>query len=151
VHPAQASEVARWAATVILGTMAIGFELRTKLIPNWLTLGGLVPVLALAFLTNRLGDALEGWLLAGAVGVWLFGRQVLAGGGVKTAALLGAAAGVGGGGALAIAGLLFGAGVLLWQRFSRPEKLWPAVPSSPISFVTVLVGLAIQVALSRAA
>ena len=146
-----AFESLRWVTTLALGTIAIGIELRTRLIPNWLTLGANVPVVAFAYVAGHGMDAIGGWFLAGIVGVWLFREQVLAGGGVKNAALLGAASGMAGGAALAALGVVFGAGWLLRERFAPPIGPGVQFRSSPFALTAALGGLALQAVLTQPA
>lgn len=141
MHPELAG-VTSWATTVVFGTLAIGFELRTRHIPNWLTLGGLIPAIAIAALTGRLADALLGFALAAVVGVFMFMQNGLAGGGVKTAALLGLCAGYAGGLALAATGLVAYAIGKAWSRW-RPASLQDTVPSTPFALAVTLGGMGV--------
>jgi Flp pilus assembly protein protease CpaA len=137
-------ELARWLSTAVLGGACITAELRTKHIPNWLTLGALPLVFLAALLLDRLDDFAVGFLVAGCLCVALFRRGFLAGGGVKTAALLGAC----GGGAAGLA--IAAAFSVVWliseieERRGREER--SAFPSTPIALVAALVGLGVRAA-----
>jgi Flp pilus assembly protein protease CpaA len=136
---AQLVEIVRWASTLALGAAAVALELRTRRIPNGLTLGALLPTFAAAWALGRFGDAVTGFLVAGAFGIWVFNTRVLAGGGVKTAAMLGAAAGAAGGVALACAMVVLAATSAVMERRGKEMGQWP---STPTALGVTLVGLA---------
>jgi hypothetical protein len=136
------TEVARWGTTMVLGVAAIGLELRTKHIPNWLTLGALLPLLVVAAWFDRLQDSVLGFFLAGGVGIWLFQRQALAGGGVKTAAMLGAGAGAVGGVFMAATFLIIWAVGEIYARMRSAPALEKSYPSTPVAYAAVIAGLA---------
>jgi Flp pilus assembly protein protease CpaA len=145
-------EWVRWALTLGLGILAVVFELRTTRIPNALTLGGLLPAIGAALFFERGGDALLGGGLAFVAGFALFRSGSLAGGGVKTAILLGTTGGLVVGVVLAIACALFGAG--LWLGVALVERGWLKVSldvrraSTPTILLLSLLGLALHAGLS---
>lgn len=139
------SELLRWCLCVVFGVALTVVELTTKRVPNWLTLGGLVPVFAVAAVYGRGGDAVAGALIAGAASYVVFHRRALAGGGVKAAFLLGGASGLVAGAVIGAMWLMFVGIPEVWVRCfassSAAQRTWPQVPSSPLNFAAALAGL----------
>jgi hypothetical protein len=138
-------ELVRFVMTLGFALIAWGFETRTEHIPNALTLGGLLPAVAVALLFGRGQDALAGAALAFIPAYMVFRYHLIAGGAVKTALLLGASGGIVVGAVLGTAAALVG--LVRWGQLVLAERrkvklmIEPPIRSTPRLFVIALVGL----------
>lgn len=132
----------RIVVTCVVGLVAIGFELRTGLIPNQLTLPSILIGLAVGMETSRGWESFAGLGVSMFVALLMFQRGALAGGGAKLLMALGACAGLT---VVVVAWPLafaMGAGGHWWR--SRRDGASPGVPSSPLAYVAVLLGFAAE-------
>lgn len=143
------------ASSIALGSIVA--EVRTGRIPNGVTLGGLLAVVATTLATGRVLDALVAISIVVVPLGWAFLRRLVPGGLVKLAVALGAS--VGSRGALVLV-LAVGLWVALetWQanqdaarreRLRLPYEPPPPLRSSPRLAVFALVGLCVSVAIER--
>jgi prepilin peptidase CpaA len=87
-HKDRALDLPQQILLILIAVPAAIFDLRSRRIPNWLTL----PAIVIAFAVNRSLASLEGFALALAVYGTLYALRAMGGGDVKLMAALGAAA-----------------------------------------------------------
>lgn len=144
---ASAGELTRFWLTTALALVVMVVELRRRTLPNWLTLGPLLPVLGAAYAFDRTGDAVLGGLAAFASGLLVWRKGYLGGGVAKAGLLVGAAGGLVVGASLAAAfgGLVVIATGLERSTHPRLRRLADTqVRGGPLVLVVALVGLVLR-------
>lgn len=138
--------ILRGALLTVILVLAVSSELRTKHLPNLLTLGGLVAALAAAAFTGHLLDALGGFVVVAVPFLFAFSRHWLHGGGVKLALALGASVGLVGAPVIVLgAAFVFLGGRALRSR-KPPTEIGPKVDSSPWLAAFSVLGFALSAA-----
>src|SRR5687767_9558410 len=117
-----APEILRTTAVLAVAALAVGFDLRTRRIPNLLTFGAAGAALVFAFVVDGAGggaSAALGWLLGVLVFLPFFALRGMGAGDVKLLAALGAWLGPVDTLYLAIFASIAGGGVALVVSFAR--------------------------------
>lgn len=125
---------------VVTGIIAGACDLEQRIVPNALTLPGILAALILALPAGRFLDSLYGLLACGGAFliIGLIGAGKLGGGDVKLAALIGATLGLQAGLTAIFLGIIAGGAFSLWLLITKLGS-----PKSSIPFAPFLAGAAV--------